>query len=89
MVIVQRELPRGMDDVLTRNLLKSDIASGKHVKYERMVDHTRIHEDDLLTVCIDGQQRKAIQWVGIFHHARKAGALRGIAEERFGSSRQT
>jgi hypothetical protein len=47
---------------LAEDLLIGHIASGKHCKFLQMESASEIKERDVLTVNIDGVERKSIQW---------------------------
>lgn len=62
--------PKELAYLYQKDLLIGHIASGKHVKYVRLSDYTRIRESDLLTMAINGEERKAIQWAFHTYHAK-------------------
>lgn len=68
-------VPDELDHLDEKDLLIGHIASAIHTKYEHLKDHTQIGEHDVLTVKIDGEERKAVQWV---FNTKKA--MRGLAQ---------
>jgi len=72
-------VPDELDYLDEKDLLIGHIASGIHKKIEHLKDHTQIGERDVLTVKIDGEERKAVQ--GVFNTKK---AMRGFAETSVG-----
>ena len=64
-------LSEELEYLLQKDLLVGHIASGTNKKFERMSPHTQIKENDLLTVMIDGEMKKAIQWVFLIRIEQK------------------
>lgn len=58
-----QRLPQEIRYIDQKDLLVGHIASGIHAKYVDMADYTRIRESDVLTVEIDGEMKRAVQWV--------------------------
>ncbi|MCJ1242401.1 hypothetical protein MMC14_010409 [Varicellaria rhodocarpa] len=58
-----RELPKDLRFLYEKDLLIGHIASSIHSKYERMNTFTEIKEQDLLTIMVDNETKKATQWV--------------------------
>jgi hypothetical protein len=56
-------LPKSLRHLSAEDLLIGHIASGKHCKFTQMESASEIKEGDVLTVNIDGVERKSIQWV--------------------------
>src|SRR5271156_2729102 len=56
-------LPKPLRHLLAEDLLIGHIASGIHCKFMQMESASEIRESDVLTVNIDGVERKSIQWV--------------------------
>lgn len=56
-------VPVELDYLDEKDLLIGHISSGIHKKVEHLKDHTKIGERDVLSVKIDGEERKAVQWV--------------------------
>ncbi|MCJ1365847.1 hypothetical protein MMC16_004972 [Acarospora aff. strigata] len=57
-------LPKEIRYLEEKDLLIGHIAmSGIHREYEQMVDSTRIRESDVLTVKVNSEERKALQWI--------------------------
>lgn len=64
-------LPADLKYLQQKDVLIGHVASGINAKYQRKANYEDISESDLLTVDIDGEERRAIQWV---FHTEKARA---------------
>jgi len=64
-----KSLPKELRYIEEKDLLIGHIASGTNVKYERLKSHEQIKSNDLLTLQVDGEEKKALQWVFQTHRA--------------------
>ncbi len=65
-------LPKEIRYLEQRDLLIGHIASGVHAKCLHMIDATKIKESDVLTVEVDGEEKRSIQWVFHTYNAKDA-----------------
>ncbi|KAI9808443.1 MAG: hypothetical protein M1826_004153 [Phylliscum demangeonii] len=64
-------VPDEMEPLEKEDLWIGHILSGKHVKYERLKLSREIKDSDVLTVQIDGEEKRGIQWTFQTRKARR------------------